>query len=179
MQKTGNFNNPKVGLICLIVVILLTSVLCSFLFFNSISLYSQFDVEYSELVFEELTFSKYEKLGGFRSDYRYIIYFEDYEKPFEINTISDKKLDKTALQMLVEGESIRVHYKESSSQEYDYEICELTHNFTVLLSLSDYVEINQSNQIAGMIICPIMVVLGLLFVGIILYVNKKINSETK
>ncbi len=129
-------------------------------------------------MYEELTFRKYEKLDGYKTDKKYIVYFEEYEKPFEISTISDKKLDKTSLGNLTKGESIKVYYKDTSSKnkKYDYVICEFSHDSAVLLSLSDYVETNQNNQIAGMIVCPIMVIVGLFLVG---FFVKKVDSYMK
>lgn len=179
MRPLESYKNPIIGLICLIVVFLSISGLFIFLFVNCISLYSKFDIEYSDLICEELTFSKYEKLDGYKTDKKYIVYFEEYEKPFEISTISDIKLDKYALAGLTKGESIKVYYKEAFSKKYDYEICEFSHNSVVLLSLSDYVETNQNNQVAGMIVNPIIAIMGLVLVGLFVYGWKKGLIVTK
>ncbi len=172
-----NYKSEKIRLIFIVAFFSCVSLMFLFLFFKSISLYSKFDIEYSELICEELTFSKYEKLDGYKADKKYIVYLEEYEKPFEISTISDKKLDKTSLANLKKGESIKVFYKETSSKKYDYEICEFSYNDVVLLSLSDYVETNQNNQIAGMIVCPILVIMGLFLDCVFIYLFKASNSS--
>lgn len=177
MIETGNCKSSKIRLIFIVAFFSCISAMFLFLFFNSISLYSKFDIEYRELIYEELTFRKYEKLNGYKTDKKYIVYFEEYEKPFEISTISDKKLDKTLLANLITGESIKVFYKENSSKKYDYEICEFSHNDVVLLSLSDYVETNQKNQIVGMIVCPILVIMGLFLDCVFIYLFKVSNSS--
>ena len=172
-----NYKGEKIRLIFIVAFFSCISAMFLFLFFNSISLYSEFDVEYSELACEELTFSKYEKLDGYKTDKKYVVYFEEYEKPFEISTISDGKLDKTSLANLKKGQSIKVFYTESSSRKYDYEICEFSHDDVVLLSLSDYVETNQRNQMAGMIVSPILVIIGLFLDGVFIYLFKASNSS--
>ena len=175
------FDSTKSSKIRLILILAFCSSLFamfSFLFFTCISLYSEFDIEYDELMYEELTFSKYEKLNGYKAK-KYIVYFEEYEKPFEISTISDKKLDKTSLSNLKKGESIKVYYMEDSSKKYDYEICEFSNNSVVLLSLSDYVETNQSNQTVGMIAMPILAIMCLFLDFIFIYLYKTAVSAEK
>lgn len=169
MRETDSYKSSKIRLI--FVVALFSSICAMFLFsfFNCISLYSEFDIEYSELIYEELTFRKYETTNGYKSDKKYVVYFEEYEKPFEISTISDEKLDKTSLASLIKGESIKVFYKENSSKKYDYEICEFSHDDVVLLSLSDYVETNQENQLVGMVVCPILVIMCLFLDCLFIY----------
>ena len=49
---------------------------------------------------------------------------------------------------------MKVYYLESSSKEYDYEICEISCGSKVLLSLSDYVRINKNNQMLGFVLWP-------------------------
>lgn len=177
MIETHSYKSFKISLIFIVSVFSCISAMFLFLFFNSISLYSKFDIEYNELIYEELTFSKYEKLNGYKNHKTYIVYFEEYEKPFQISNISDKKLDKTSLENLIKGESIKVFYKEASSKKYDYEICEFSFDDIVLLSLSDYVETNQKNQILGMIVCPILVIMGLFLDCIFIYLFKVSNSS--
>ena len=111
MRNLEDYKNPKMGLIILIVVFVASFGLFVFLFFNSISLYSDFDLDYSELMSDELTFNKYEKINGYKSDKTYIVFFNQFEKPFEISTISDKRLDKDYLDKLTKGEIIKVYYR--------------------------------------------------------------------
>lgn len=166
MRQPEPPQNTKAGAIFMLVVILATLALFTLLFYDSISDYSEFDVDYSDLMYEELSFERYEKIPGYKGHYKYVIYFDEYEKPFEISSIADKKLDKAALDQLTENERLGVYYRETSSEKYQYEICEINHNSTTLLILSDYRETNQSNQILGMIVCPIMIVLSLFMLWI-------------
>ena len=179
MRTLESYKNPKAGLILLIVVFSCIALFFTFLFFNGIAQFSKFDVDYSELINEELTFLKYERLDAYRTDKIYIVYFEEYEKPFNISTISDKRLDKDALKLLTKGEKLNVYYKESSSKKYDFEICEFSHNSKVLLSLPDYVETNQNNQIGMMIFCPIMIVMVLFLIGVFVYALREFKFIMK
>lgn len=172
MRKLESYKNPKTGMILLIVIFACIGGLFVFLFFNAIALYPQFDLEHSELKYEELTFDGYKKLRGYKSDIKYIVYFKEYETPFEISTISDKRLDKKSLDYLTRGEKLNVYYKESSNKKYDFVICEFSSDSTVLLSLSDYVETNQKNQIGMMILCPIMVIMASFLVIVFIYFLK-------
>ena len=70
------------------------------LFLNCIKLYRSFDVSYTDLKYEELTFERYEIAYRSRGGDPYEIYFKEYEKPFEVDCITVKKLDKKAIKML-------------------------------------------------------------------------------
>lgn len=154
-----------VFMICVFLVFALAIVgLFTFLFFNSFSLYAEFDVSYDDLSYAELSFCRYERIRGYKSDARYIVYFEEYEKPFEISTIADTRLDKEALDSLERFDKIKVYYGLSSRYDCDFEIMEMSHGQTTLLSLSDYVKTNQNNQIAGMVVCPVLILCGLIIV---------------
>ena len=177
MRMFQNEKKSNIGIICLILVFVLMTGFFAFLFVNCISLYSKFDIDYNDLVCEELTFKSYDKVYLYKGDCEYIIYFEEYIKPFEISTIADKKLNKTALENLSEDEILHVYYRESSSLKYEYEICEFSHNSTVLLSLTDYIQTNQSNQLIGIIMCPIMIISSVFVVCIYMYMLKPINPE--
>ncbi len=146
------------------VVSLLSTILFVFLFVNCIVCYSVFDVEYEDLKYSELTFVRFEKIKRYKGGLIYEIYFEEYTQPFEISNITQGRLDKKALETVKEDEKIKVYYKESSSKNYEYVICEMKSNSKVLLSLEDYREVNQNNQTIGMILCPILIVMGLFLV---------------
>lgn len=178
MRQSENPQNAKTGAIFMFVVVLATLALFTLLFFDSISDYSEFDVDYSDLMYEELSFERYEKIQGYKRHYKYVIYFDEYEKPFEISSIADKKLDKAALDQLTENERLGVYYRETSSEKYQYEICEINHNSSTLLSLSDYRETNQNNQILGMIVCPIMIVVSLFMLWIFSRILKPTHDST-
>lgn len=154
-----------VFMMCVFLVFVLAFMgLFTFLFFNSISLYPEFDISYDDLSYAELSFCKYERIQGHKSNGRYVVYFEEYEKPFEINSIADKKLDRKALDSLKRFDKIKVYYGPSSRHDCEFEIVEMSHGQTTLLSLSDYVKTNQNNQIAGMIVSPILILCGLIIV---------------
>ena len=77
-------------------------ILCLFVFlcFYNVSLYSRFEVSYEDFIFEELSLNIYETkeyASGKGISYKYEIYFEEYERPFIIDTIADRELDEQAL----------------------------------------------------------------------------------
>ena len=80
----------KIDLIVIITILSLCSVLFSWLFINCINLYNSFDVQYSELVSEKLTFNRYETIPMAKSGDIYEIYFEEYNHPFEVSSITQK-----------------------------------------------------------------------------------------
>lgn len=156
-----------------IVLTILVTGFFTFLFVNCIINFHKFDVEYNELAYRQLTFKEYEKVRIGRGSV-YEIYFKEYDEPFVIDDITKNGLDKEALEELEKNQVIEIYYCESSSRNYEYSICEMKSKSTVLLSLSDYIEINQRNQIVGMIICPIMIACCL-FLGIIFF--RILNAE--
>lgn len=169
MRKINSYGRKgvKIGTISLILVIASIAMLFAFLFFYCIFSYSNFDIEYSDLIYGELTFDRYEKLYRYKGGDQYEIYFEEFEEPFDISPVLNKKIDKKKLELLTAGEEISLFYRESSSKNYKYEICEISHNSTAILSLSDYVKVNKNNQILGMIFCPIMVIMALFMVWLL------------
>ena len=150
--------NTKIGAVPIIVVLLLIIGLFGFLLINCITSYSDFDINYSDLVFQELTFERCDRIPQGKSGYAYDIYFKEYEKPFRIDSIASKKVDKVALKLLAENQTIQVYLHQQSYGNSDYyEICEMFYNETEILSLSNYVKANQNNQIIGMILCPLLI----------------------
>ena len=157
-----------------ILLILLACIgLFTFAFFNSIRAYTEFDVDYSDLSYQELTFVRYQKIRIKRVSYRYVIHVKEYEKPLEISPTTNRGLDREKLEELNTNQTIRVYLCPSSMREYDYEICEFACGSDMVLSLSDYVTINQSNQRAGMILCPCMIAMCI-FLGVVMIVVIKI-----
>lgn len=113
-------------------------------------------MSYSDLKCEQLAFEKYEKIsGGRRVIYKF--YFEDHNSAFLVDKISQKMLDKTSLNTLSEGDTVKVYYKNKKDffGNYSFEICEITYKNKTILSLKDYKTVNQNNQLLGIIICPI------------------------
>ena len=170
-------DSNKIGVIAIIVVISLVSGLFAFLFFNCIASYSKFDVSYGDLVYRELTFDRYEKKPQGKSGYAYDIYFKEYDDPFQIDSIARKKVSGEALEQLVEWTMVKIYTTESSSRNYEYEICEMSQQNQMVLSLSDYVEANQENQIVGMIVCPLMVLDGLFLIWVTSRLSKPIGTK--
>lgn len=131
------------------------------LFFNCFRFYSEFDIGYDELFCEELTFEKYEIIEKLKGGDIYEIYFKEYSEPFNISNIVTSAIDKKALARLKPGEKADIYYRDTSSRNYKYSICEMTCGSSQILSLQKYVEKNQNNQIVGMIFCPIAILCGL------------------
>lgn len=171
------YKGYKGFLIGLIVLFVAIGGLFTFMFLNSFYFYNEFDLDYGDLIYEELTFDRFEKKRAYKSSIRYEIYFNEYDKPFEISTISNKKLDKEALKSLNEGAIIKVYYCDTSNRNYDYEICEFSSESTMILSLADYVKTNQNNQIAGMIVCPILILISAFLIFIFVRYIKAIDDE--
>ena len=144
-----------------------------FLFINCIISYSAYDLDYSELRCEELTFVKYEQVHRASDE----VYFKEYEQPFKLNSIADKKLDKAALAQIAENESVTVYYRDISFKHFEHEICEIRHGNSVLLRLSDYTQTNQSNQFAGIVLCLIIILICLFLLWGFLGAAKAIRTR--
>ncbi len=171
------YKEYKVLLIGLIVLFVVIGGLFTFMFCNTFYFYAEFDLDYSDLNYEELTFQRFEQKKGYKSITQYEIYFDEYKKPFEISTITNKKLDKEALKNLKNGEIIKVYYCNTSNKNYDYEICEFRSDSMVLLGLTDYVKTNQDNQVAGMIVCPILMLISAFLIFVFVRHIKAIDEE--
>ena len=93
MKKIDGYGRKgvKTGTACLVLFIASVALLFAFLFLNSIFSYSNFDIEYSDLIYGELTFDRYEKLYRYKGGDQYEIYLEEFEAPFSINPILNKK----------------------------------------------------------------------------------------
>lgn len=129
-----------------------------FLFVNCVISYNGYDLDYDDLKYAELTFKSYRKVDGAKSAEWYEIFFTEYEKPFEIDSISEDGVDEKALDALGNDETVKVYYRDNSSKKYDYEICEMQSGSALIFSLSDYIKYNQNNQILGMILCAVFAV---------------------
>lgn len=159
----------KIGQIVITTILSLCSILFSWLFVNCINLYNSFDVQYSELVYEQLTFDRYETIPMAKSGDLYEIYFEEYDHPFEVSSITQKELNKKELTKLTEGTIFNVFYRDSDSKKYEFEICEMKSDTIIILTLTDFVRVNQNNQIVGMILCPILV--GMVIFLIVIFIK--------
>jgi predicted permease len=156
-------------------IITLVSLLIIFLFFSIYSIveYKSYHVSYSDLKCEQLTFEKYEKISGYRK-ITYEFHFEEYNGVFLVDSIAQKKLNKTSLNKLSEGDTVKVYYKNKKDffRNYSFEICEITYKNKTILSLKDYKTVNQNNQLLGIIICPICC---LIFLVLIYWVRRYMN----
>ncbi len=139
---------------------------CAFfvLFIICIREYPKFDVDYSDLTREELTFQSYEEKPGAETGPTYYIHFKEYPDPFRIDNITSKKVNKQVLKSLNENQKLLVYYTQDAESHYK-EICELKTYATPILTLSNYIRVNQNNQLAGMVFSPIMIVSTLLIIA--------------
>lgn len=184
MKRLRLYENKKLEMIFLIFCFLLFLAFGIVMFSNSVSLYLKFDVDYNDVYYEELTFDRYEievvrYAGGttIHTEHTYEIYFKEHENPFVVDSISKREFDKDFLPQIEEGSIMKVYYLESSSKKYDYEICEISCDSKVLLNLSDYVRLNQNNQIVGMVLFPIMTVMGFYIVIDTARISKGVSSK--
>jgi hypothetical protein len=134
IQNTLN-TKSKIGIIMLIIVMIACTVLFSVLFINCFRFYSEFDIGYDELFYEELTFEKYEIIEKLKGGDIYEIYFKEYSEPFNISNIVTSAIDKNALARLKPGEKADVYYRDTSNRNYNYTICEMTCGASQILSL--------------------------------------------
>lgn len=159
---------------CIISFSLLCTALFGFLFAQCIKSYAEFDYDYTDLLCRELTFTGYEADHYYKTGTTYRLYFEESDEPLVINNITSKKLDKKALAALKEGQALKVY----TSQDDPNDICELSTDSVTLLHLSDYNNVNRSNQTMGMILCPIMI-LGSIFSAVYFLTMLKFNFPKK
>ena len=149
--------NKAVKILAISLVLLLFGVFV-FLFVNCVISYNGYDLDYDDLTYAELTFKSYRKVDGAKSAEWYEIFFTEYEKPFEIDSISEDGVDEKALDALGNYDKVKVYYRDNSSKKYDYEICEMQSGSALIFSLSDYIKYNQNNQILGMILFAVFAV---------------------
>lgn len=146
-------------------LILALAVFSIFMFFICVTAYPESDVSYSDFMYEELTFDSYKKYkvsrGRFTNNTIYEIKFEEYEKPFVVNDIAERRLDKVSLEKLESGESLKVYYDHTQYRYYEHEICVISSDSVTLLSLYDYIEAQNNNLILGMIVWPVFLLLCL------------------
>lgn len=163
----------------LVILFVLFAVFFACLFFYSIGLYSKYhDADYGDFLYEELTFERYERIEQVRYGSVYIIYFKEYDEPFRIDRISNRSLDKVMLDGLAKGESVKVYFEEQANRFSNYKICEISCDAGMLLSFSDYKKENQSNQIMGMVLYPVMILISLFLVWMFSDTFKPVDCDT-
>ena len=164
MRKKDDIS-AKAGMIAMALFFLMLSGLFGYCFLSCIRAYSEYDLEYSDLTYAELTFDHSERRGVGKSGYEYKIYFKEYAEPFQVDQITVKKLNEKELKRISDQAVLRVYYQESFSKKYEYRICEMHHENVALLTLDDYIRVNQNNQVIGMIVAPILALCGLFLAG--------------
>ena len=149
----------KINFIISFTALLFLLGLFTFLFINCINLYSEYDIEKTDVKYEVLTFEKYEYVKQYKSNNYYEIYFAEYEKPFIIDGIVKNKVDKDRLGELKSGQACFVYFDETSNRNFDYEICELHFGNKSVLSFEDYVDENRNNQLLGICFTPVLIII--------------------
>lgn len=149
----------KINFILSFTALLFLLGLFTFLFINCINLYSEYDIEKTDVKYEVLTFEKYEYVKKYKRNNYYEIYFTEYDKPFIIDGIVKNKVDKDRLDELKLGQACFVYFDETSNRNFDYEICELHFGNKSVLSFEDYVDENRNNQLLGICFTPVLIIL--------------------
>lgn len=152
MDARGEVSRKKM-LITIIAFFLALAGIIVFLFFNCLRLYSEYDVNHLDLTHEELTFEKYESrrdIGG----WYFVIYSKEYKESFRL----EKGVTQESLNKLKENNILKVTFCRNF-----HEICEISCNGIIVLSLSDYIQANKNNQIFGMVVWLLLFVNVLFF----------------
>lgn len=134
----------------IIVIFMISTIIIAAFFFDCIRDYFEYSENNLNLVREELTYEKYEKRHN-RGGWYFDLYVKEYEEPIRIHTITSKGLDKVNLSKLAEGDLLHIAY----SQKFG-EICEISCKDIMILSASDYVRVNQNDEIIGMVFLPFL-----------------------
>ena len=133
--------------------------------------YKYYDVSYDDLICEELTFKDYESVRMYKSGPEYLLYFEEYDKPFVVTSSTKSELNLNELDNISAGTVLKIYYRKASLKRSDYEVCEIKTNSSTILSLNGYKKANKNNQTIGMIICPILALCGIFL--IVCFINPK------
>ena len=157
MDDKEKVANKKIRIAIMAIFLVCCTIIAVFLVYCMRN-YSKFDEDNLTFLREKLTFVKYEERHS-RSGWYFIFHFKEYEKPFRIFTVTSKAVNKENLSSLIENDILDVTF----CKEFD-DICEISCNGVMILSVSDYAKANQSNQIIG-IICCIFAFLCVLFLA--------------
>ncbi len=133
--------------ITIISIFLISTGIIALLLFGCIRSYGQLEEEKLAVVSEQLTFEKFEARQG-RGGRYYLLYFKEYPEPLRIFSVTGKALHRETLGSLAENDVLRVDFARESG-----DICQISCNGEMILSLSDYARVNQQNQIVGMLCC--------------------------
>lgn len=159
-------------LVVIFTVFLVVSCVLLFAFIRCICLFPEYDLDRLELRSETLTFNRYDEQYS-RSGWYYIIYCEEYEKPLRLDSVTSKRVDQENLNKVLKDATLNVMI----CQNFD-DICEISSNGIMVLTLSDYIGANQDNLIIGMILC-IMLFLCVQFLAWVIIRAVKPNDENE
>jgi hypothetical protein len=157
MDDKEKVTNKRIRITIIIIFLVCTVIIAAF-FFDCIRDYSEYRENNLNLTREKLTFEKYERRHN-RGGWYFDLYVKEYEKPFRIDTITSKGLDKAKLSSLADGDLLHIAF----SQNFG-EICEISGKNLMILSASDYVKANRNNEVIGMVFLP-FVFLCILFLA--------------
>lgn len=174
--KNTKTSKTEIILICIAIIVIISAYI--FLLTNIIETYYNFDIDYDDLLYEELSFDKFEKIERRRSSDIYNVYFKEYDEPFLINPNTNRAVNVEVLESLKENTRVSVYYSETSNRGYEYVICEMNYNTHSIIKLSNYVKMNQDNQVTGMIVSTAMAI-GCLLLVWVFYWKSKIDYSGK
>lgn len=157
MNNTEKTANNRLRIIIAAILLVCTMVLAAFLL-GCIRDYDKYDEGNLHVVHEKRTFEKYEQRHS-RSGWYLVFHFKECEEPVSLFTVTSRAVNKENLRNLTENDILDVAFCE----EFD-DICEISRNGLMILSISDYAKANQNNQIMG-IICCISAFLCVLFLA--------------
>lgn len=145
MDKQEKAENIRFCIALVAIFLVCTAILAVFLY-GFIRDYLRSDEEKLTFTREALTFEKYEEAHS-KAGWYWAVYVKEYETHFRIFTASEA-MNEANLARLAENDILDVTF----CQEFD-DICELSCDGTVILSLPDYLKANRDEQIMGMVCC--------------------------
>jgi hypothetical protein len=129
------------------------------------SLLSEY-AEPDDLIYEECTFINAKLIRQYRDSRYYEIYVEEYEEPLKIYSIALKAVDRSKLDSINAGEKITVSLEEGRD---NYSVLAMFHDNEAILSYDEYLRAHQKNDTLGIIVLPLMIILGVSLLGKSIY----------
>ena len=122
---------------------------------NNFYQYSLLPLTKEDTVSRQYTFEELKKKDG-----RYFVYVSEEQKPLELTSVSMHPALYDALEELHKGQTLSCLLRPSKSEASSHEIVSLSEDGQDLLSLEKYNQSKKSNLITGMILSPILTLLG-------------------
>lgn len=141
-----------------IVIFVIGMIVSGFAIAESAYCYPTYDIEYSDLMHEELTYKGYGK--NIRKE-GYQIYFEEYHDPFYITSIANRQVNREELEDLERGTKFSVYYRTSLEKQFEYDLCEMTNETVNIIALEDYLRANSTNELGLIIVFSLMEILAM------------------